>query len=859
MAEKLKLEGSFYSGNIFPLIREELTIQKDLSLGFEYHISEEGMTTYGKAGVCNGIISVSNQGLKVRGDLNYLKTTTWSNDFTYFLDSMNTLSQRFLNRTSSKPSLPLMEGKSVEIHWYPYQDQMIGYTTSSPVDMFNAQATLNGKFLVQPQDISGSGSMAIDRSTVKSNNFSYTESSLHAQKSAWSLASIDKTNIAIKTDNVNADVDFLTRKGKFISATPDNILYFPVNQYMAYADNVEWDIDDEKLSVSTSAVHSFNNQVHAREPVATELNPAGGLFISTHKMQDSLNFVSPMAEINLKKNIIFTHHVKYVNVADATIYPGDNEITIEPDAKHRTLSLARIIANRLTKFHEFYDANVNLSGRLFYSASGYYDYVALDKTKQKIRFDVITVNKETISTYATGKIIEDQSFTLSPAFAYMGKVQLFAANRYLLFDGSFKMLNLPDGFDQHWVKFRSEIAPENVLIPVKTENQSINLKNLTHGLITNMDSIETYSTFFAETTKPNYHPYTTAPGFVKFEPETNKYEVGTLEKLKDLKLKDNYMTLNVKNGEQLSNGSINLVRDLGLVELKSRGTLINSIERKEIIADLFVTLNFFFNESNLEYMADTLNKLQNLGPISTLGIDYEHGMSDLIGLEQTRQLIEEQKLFGIPKNIPEGFKNTFVFTDLNMKWDTVDQAWKSYGKIGIGNILNKTVNKFVDGAVELRYVKSDVEMIIYLEPNPNLWFFFKYTKNSMLSVSSDNAYNDELEKIKTRNRRLRKDDKKYAYYLTYPRVKDESLFYFKGGKKEDLKKSKKGRRGQEKDDLEIPTNKNEQNSDSLKITPAGENNPNPVENTNPAENPGNESPQQIPQNSGNSEGLKKEE
>ncbi|MDY0281273.1 MAG: hypothetical protein RBR35_12015 [Salinivirgaceae bacterium] len=866
MAEKLKLDGTFYSGNIFPVFKEVLLIQKDLSLGFEYRIEEEGMTTYGNYGKSQGIISVSNQGVKVRGDLNYLKTTTWSNDFTYFLDSMNTLSQRFLNRTSSKPPLPLMEGKNIKIHWYPYEDQMVGLTTSAPIDMFNAQASLSGRFVVQPKDIVGSGSMAMERSTVKSQNFTYTDHSLAAQKSSWSLASIDNSGIAIKTDNVNGEIDFTTRKGRFKSATPDNVLYFPVNQYMAYADVVGWNIDDETLNISTEAVHSFYNQMHKVESQATTENPAGGLFISTHTAQDSLNFISSNTDINLKNNIISSHEVEFVNVADATIYPGDKEITIEPQARHRTISQVRIVASRESKYHEFYDAIINITGRKFYSGSGSYDYVDVDNKRQKIRFDVISVNKENTSTYATGEVSMNQSFTLHPAFGYMGKVMLFANNEYLLFEGSTKLLNLPTQFAQNWVKFKSEIAPKNVLIPVNEENFSVNEKSLKHGLITNMDSIETYSTFFSETTKPNYHNYSAVPGFVKFERETEKYEVGTIQKLKDLKSSDNYMTLNTKSGESFNQGIINMARDLGLVDLKTRGALINSLERKEIIADLFVTLNFFFNEPNLEYMADTINKLQSLDPVSTLGLNYQHGMTDLIGKEQTLKLIEEQKLFGIPKNIPEGFKNTMVFTNLIMKWDAVDQAWKSFGKIGIGNILDKTVNKYVNGSVEFRYVKTSLEMIIYLEPNPNFWFFFKYTKNSMLSVSSDPAYNGMIEDLKTRQRKLKSDRGKYAYYLTYPRVKDESLFYFNGGTKEDFKKNnnpnKQGKRA--KEEVENPIKPINQNPDSIKtdsvVNPAEID---PIEQgnepTNPEKTKQPEKTNNQDSNDGNAQGIKEEE
>ncbi|HPW66007.1 MAG TPA: hypothetical protein PLS84_02865 [Salinivirgaceae bacterium] len=794
-AEKIKLEGTFYSGNIFPAIIEEITVQEDLSLGFIHDMSQEPMLTYGGKGVSTGLINVSNQGIKVRGKVDYLRTTTWSDDFTYFLDSMNTLSTRFLNQSTKSPSLPLMEGNEIKIHWEPYNDKLYGQTTSTPLDMFNAQSKLNGGFVVEPRTVTGNGSMDIERSILYSERFRYTEMTIDADTSSWSLASMDKKGMTIKTDNVSSHIDFETRTGKFRSNDLNNIIYFPVNQYMAYADELNWNIDSEKLSVSSSSIHSFVNSVHAIEAEASTTNPAGSLFISTHSQQDSLNFISPITDIDLKNNILFTHEVQFVNVADAMIIPTDGNITIDPDARHRTLSNAEVIASRDNKYHKFYDATINITSRKFYTGNGYYDYIDLDKNVQKINFLVISVNKDINSTYANGKIHTVQSFTLSPAFGFMGDVKLFAQNKYLMFDGSTKLLLLPDGLAKHWLKFSSEIVPENVIIPIDTVSESANNKKLYHSLITNMDSVVTYTTFYAETTKPNFHAYTTTPGYLKFDNKSKKYETSTLERLENRELKDNYVSLNTQTSDFNSSGVINIVRDLGQVKVRTRGNIIYTAHRKEILTDLFMAFDFYFNNPNLTHIADTINKIESLSPINTLIPDYVNGMTDLIGDEAFKTLIEEQKLFGVPKTIPEGFVHSIVFTDLNMMWDSVDKAFKSIGKIGIGSILDRTINKFVSGHVEFRYVKSGTEFFIYLEPAPNHWYFFKYTFNSMLTVSSDPVYNEIIEKIKLKDRKFKAEGTKYTYYLTYPRVKDEAIFYFKGGKKEDLNpKGKKPRR-----------------------------------------------------------------
>ena len=102
-AEKVKLEGTFYSGNIFTEIKQEITVQQDLSLGFIHDQTQEPILTYGGKGFTTGLIGVSNQGIKVRGRVDYIRSSTWSDDITFFLDSMNTLSTRFVNNLQKLP------------------------------------------------------------------------------------------------------------------------------------------------------------------------------------------------------------------------------------------------------------------------------------------------------------------------------------------------------------------------------------------------------------------------------------------------------------------------------------------------------------------------------------------------------------------------------------------------------------------------------------------------------------------------------------------------------------------------------------------------------------------------------------
>ncbi len=793
-ATKIKLHGKFVSANIFPEFRQQLTVQKDLSLGFSHQLPESGYNTYGGKGVSRGIIEVANDGIRMRGEQDFLRTTTWSNNFLYFPDSMQTLSQRFLNRSSSEPSLPLMDGKNISVSWLPYQDKLIGQTTSDPIAMFNNQASLSGIFLIVPEEITGSGQMAIERSKLISDDLKFTEHTISSNLAEWILSTKDKSSMAFESTSLKAFIDFQTRKGTFTAVDPNNVMNFPVNQYMTYADQVLWDIDKDNLAISAQTVHSFVDLQHRVEQTATTTNPAGALFVSTHPQQENLNFISPEATVNVSNNTITAKKVGFIHIADATIFPSDSIITIEAGARHRTLSGARVIANRINKYYTIYDATISISSRLLYSGSGFIDYVDIENKRQTIRLDVISVNQTTGTTFASGQIAEDKDFSLSPAFRYKGNVKLFADNPFLFFEGMTKMTLLPSIYPAQWIKFKSEIDPSKVLIPVDSLNLNDRNRALVHSLITQLDSVQTYVSFFNEPLRPNYHPYSHVPGYLTYDFSAKKYEVATLEKLNDRNLVRDIMSLNTEKADFYNEGNLKIVRDLGLVDLRTYGRINYFHERKELLVDLFMAFDFYFHEPTLQHMADTINQLENLSPIQINSFNYTNGMKTLIGDTAFVKLTEQMQLFGKPKEIPEGYKKTIVLTNVNLRWDAEDNAFKSFGNIGVGNILDQPINKFMKGAIEIRYIKQKPEVMIYLEPTSSLWFFFVYRQNSMLAVSSDPKFNEKLEKIKLKHRIIEKGKQKYTYYLTYPRIKDETLFYFEGGKKDDPKQKRQPRR-----------------------------------------------------------------
>ncbi|MEQ9564607.1 MAG: hypothetical protein RLN85_02080, partial [Pseudomonadales bacterium] len=88
--ESISFEVTFNSGGIFPTFPETLHIQEDRSLGFTHQIPDEGYNLYGTEAKTYEEIRLSSKGMRGYGQIDFLTTTIYSDDFIYYPDSVTT-------------------------------------------------------------------------------------------------------------------------------------------------------------------------------------------------------------------------------------------------------------------------------------------------------------------------------------------------------------------------------------------------------------------------------------------------------------------------------------------------------------------------------------------------------------------------------------------------------------------------------------------------------------------------------------------------------------------------------------------------------------------------------------------------
>jgi hypothetical protein len=421
---------------------------------------------------------------------------------------------------------------------------------------------------------------------------------------------------------------------------------------------------------------------------------------------------------------------------------------------------------------------VNVFARKNYSGSGFYDYVDEIKTKQTFYFSNVSVDT-TFQTFAETNIPDSSKFRLSPNFEYKGKVKLKATANYLVFDGAARISHDCAAIPKTWFKFESEINPNSIYIPIGKDPLDAAGKPIAASLMVTTDSTHFYSAFLSPK-ESNNDPYVlAADGFLFFDKGSREYRISNKEKLVERSLPGNYLSLNTAQCKVYGEGKVNLGGEFGQVKIESFGSAVHLLIPDSTIFDMLMSFDFFFDDGAIDKMSDAIVANVDLKPTDFSRPVFEKGMREMMGKEQADKLISQLNLYGSFKKFPDELKKTLFLTDVKMKWNKETRSYTSYGKLGIGNINKTQINKYVDGRVEIIKKRGGDILNIYLEMDANNWYYFNYTRGTMLAISSNEAFNTAIKELKPEKRQKDGDKEKkepnYNFNITTTAKKTQFL------------------------------------------------------------------------------------
>ncbi len=746
--EGMKLNGRFYSAGIFPTLEQTLVLMDDQSLGFYTTAPDGGLGIYDEKGKFYDDLRMSSSGLRGEGKIEYLTSTTWSDDFTFFPDSLKAVSNDFYISPSRDAAVefPSVKSRNNTIRWLTREDKFYSYMQDISFSMFNDSTILVGDLLLEPGGLSGSGKVDLVAADLKSERFDFMHHRILADTADFELKSTLSDKLAINTTNLRTNIDFEDQSGEFYSNEDFTLVEFPEILYNSYLDYFKWNMMGQNIEMGL-------NQPVQRQVAGSEDGLSGPRYYSLRSDQDSLNFVSPQAIYDYQDNLLNVKDIPYIQIADARITPAGGEMTIRSNAEIDALENATVLTDFRTRNYELFNANLKIISKNRYTGSADYNYIDLTGETQVISFSKIWVDS-TLQTRASGDITTLNEFRLSPFFEFQGEARMASRDPLLIFDGGARLIHdceLP----RQWLKFESRIDPQMVRIPVSEQPLTINMDPTYIGTKISRDSTHVYSVF-ASPRKDYFDRYiSTASGFLRFDPVTQRYEVAETEKLTNKSGPGNYVGLDRSTCIVYGEGKLNLNADFGQMQMVTIGKGTHDLSRDTYETRLLMGLNFFFSEEALNEFARELDSIPGLQPMDLTSSFYKQALRDLIGVPAAERMEADLGLYGEYRNIPENFRQTLLMSDIELSWNPLTRSYRFNGLASIVTIGATQINKKAEVYLEITKRASGDLLDLYIKLNENTWYYFGYNPGSLQAVSSNRAFNGIIFDLKDNDRKLR--------------------------------------------------------------------------------------------------------
>jgi hypothetical protein len=762
----MSFNGYLVSGNIFPNIVEPLRVQPDYSLGFAKQFSETGLPLYNGNATAFVDLSLSHQGLRGGGRVEFQTSISHSEEFIFHPDKMFAQLGEFeLEEAIGVISHPAVVAKNVEQKWMPGEDVMhLRSINNVPFEMYNDQVVHNGTLKYSSEGLFGSGELKFGNATFNSSDFNFQQSQFGADSSSFTLTTT-ASDTAFRATAYDFQYDLELDQGRFSSDDTTSKLEFPLNQYIGFMNSFRWEADYEEMFFSNDANMQELFTPGARFPDQSDLEDAPVNFISLHPGQDSLSFAAGAARFDLREYLLEVQEVPYIEVADAVISPIDGKVGILKDAEIRPLQGASLLASRTNRNHSLYNVTAVINGRSDYSASGIYDYTDDFGKTQAVYFNRIAIDSVG-RTYGMAHI-SDLGFSLSPFFDFIGNIRFDADKKEFYYDGGFRIRHVCSETNPHWIKFKGEVNKQNIFLPVANPLIDIHGEELSASVFFSLVNNKIYSGFLLGKQDLSDIPLFSRHGHISYDAGSQSYHIGTITSDSLFDQSSGLLTLNVDRCILSGEGEITFGQNLERVSMFTAGKLDHYILPDSTVFKLFSVIDFFFSSDALGFLNQALTQanLTGLDPGNPL---FSDGLRHYLGETDAQILLSELNLYGTFRKFPKELSKTLILGDLNLKWNNTTRSFTSIGPIGIATLNNQLVNRYVEGHVELVKRRTGDALTIYLQPGANEWYFFSYSGGIMQAISSNEEFNNLVMNLKEDRRTLktRGSDETYQFIIS---------------------------------------------------------------------------------------------
>lgn len=800
--DSIHFDGTLVSAGIFPDIRERLVVMPDFSLGFKTVSPAEGWPVYGGLARFTDSVRLDRKGLVGKGRFDFLASQTHSAAQYYRPKDMDMIAERF---EQDMTKYPVANGKS-----YPYltADSVKGFfdaekgtyqlstTSRHSLYPYYDPWRFDGRYVFSDEGTAADGEMVFGHDArIKASDWRWDGQLFWAEDADFQLggrAGGRNAYLIAKGVGISGDVEAkhlqMQAAGTELPTEPVAVR-MPVQAYEAEAYRLHWSWADEQLYLEQQLSEALRmkpaetvSDLAADAAVATDLSAAetdsAGLVLhATAKSQADLQFNALHSTLYYKDTLMVCEGVSGLRVADAYWMPAEDRVTVLPNGHLEAFEDAVLYFSEAYPAYEFHQVSGRIESAWSYEADGWYSYETPGLEPQPVHFGRIHVRKSDSTSEATATL-DDEYLFLDEGFEFSGKLTASAKSAAerespdLYFDGlagmRYRLLDeaaasetssevasgtadeSEEASGGDWFasafRFQSYLNPAQIMIPVTEQTRSGRGRPMRAGFFSGSDGRPHF--VFMEPVLSTEKPIASAEGFLCYSDEDKAYLI----------VDDNeteILAYDLKSGESSATGDLQL--NLRTDDLKTAfyGQLFQEGGSAD---DLFMQvvwkLDFFFSAPLFKRMADELNKNTNLmaGNLSDNPM-FDVFLQETMTPQEAEAVRNEVQTYGSVNRIPSEWQKGLVFSNLGFEWDPMSSSYRSTGSGELLLVGSHWVNKKMKVYARISRGRRGDVLDIYIEGSRYNWYYFNYADRKMQVLSSDQGFNEAVDKLKASKRR----------------------------------------------------------------------------------------------------------
>lgn len=725
--------------------------------------------------------------------------------------------------SNASEDIPLVTGFNVNFDWL-YEMNFKSSSNSNLImyaDKLDNPGDLEGELIYHKDIMYGKGVFKFLDADIIDTNFVFKNSTFDAKTCDFNLKA--GNNTTFKTRNLDGHVDINDEVGSFYSNDDTTRIVFDENKYVCIMDHFLWKIGEGIVNIggvmpgqdTSNYVTSIDDKI-AQKQNNNDVKLFGTILMG---MIDTLQFNAASTTYKLGQGVIVADDVQKIKIADAMVYPK-GEVTILKDGVIDTIKNISFDFPYKVFFPEkkqdylynMHNADIVIKNRFDYTAFHalyFYPYqsqeIVFDKVfvenapkKVKIRTKVDFADLKSFGTKSTKQAID--TIRLNDDFYYdgAGKIKVIADQKHLIFDG-FTTFNQTCNNDLMPIKplhFKEDtINPQNVIMPILPINDSRRGTKVASGLYWGIKRINAkqtyvinypfvgdldgYNTIGLDGSKvwPVFQP----TGYLKYNTQTGEYRIGSKEIIENGKpdtLNQDMFAYSKNLCLIRAHGTFDLFmpwdvqknKNLDHVKSDFKGFYRNDLSDDDQEFQGTWAIDFIVPSYILTNLVNIATDANNPSTAANISIFDQSNLTRtrknytmFFGKETADQMILDMQN-NYSYRLPDTIKNqTFVFSDIQFKYNADSSALLSVGDIGIASINGKPVNRYVKGFVKYRLHQRTRMLIIILEPVPGQVFAFKYYYKGDISRGTmdiyvntgNNAIDNYITNMKAKDKRIR--------------------------------------------------------------------------------------------------------